>query len=353
MINSSEYSYSYPAILDNIAIFQLGGNDKYLHMSMIQNKKAGARQVIIDTTQHNRRIDNFMIKELGKVPKSRIYQMLRRGEIRVNGGRIKQDYRLQTGDKVRIPPVTLSVSAIKPQPGAHLQDLVRKTVIFENGDLLVLNKPAGLAVHGGSGQINGIIEILRHLRPVDTDLQLVHRLDRETSGCLMIAKNSYCLRWLHECLREGRIQKQYIALLMGNLHERTVEVTAPILKNTNKSGERKAAISESGKHALTEFSRGRQFKQANLTKVVINTGRTHQIRVHAAHIHHPVAGDMKYGDKSFNQDMRKLGLHRLFLHAKALGIPAWPDKQTALHLDAPLPDDLQKVLTALEIQNKN
>ena len=316
---------------------------------MIQNKKEGVRQVIINAGQSNRRIDNFMIKELGKVPKSRIYQMLRRGEIRVNGGRIKQDYRLQTGDKVRIPPVHFSVSEKPEPPGHKLLNLVRDSLIFENEEIIILNKPAGLSVHGGSGQIYGIIEILRNLRPADTDLQLVHRLDRETSGCLMIAKNSFSLRWLHECLREGRIKKQYLALLKGHLHNRTVKVTAPIEKNIAKSGERIATISESGKHALTEFTRTKQFDAATLADVKINTGRTHQIRVHAAFIHHPLAGDTKYGDKTFNQDMRQHGLRRLFLHAKTLGIPAWPGKQKDLVMDSELPDDLQSVLTTLEI----
>ena len=336
----------------NIAIFRCGGNAKYSHMSMIQNKKAGARQVIIDAGQCNRRIDNFMFKELGKVPKSRIYQMLRRGEIRVNGGRIRQDYRLQIGDKIRIPPVHLSVSEKTELPGNNLLNLVRESLIFENEEIIILNKPAGISVHSGSGQAFGIIEILRFLRPADTDLQLVHRLDKETSGCLMIAKNSLSLRWLHECLREGRIQKQYMALLMGHLQNRKVKVTAPIEKNVAKSGERIATISESGKHALTEFTRSKQFERTTLAEVIINTGRTHQIRVHAAFIHHPIAGDTKYGDKSFNQDMRKLGLHRVFLHAKTLGIPAWPGKQKDLVMNSVLPVELQTVLTTLEVTYK-
>lgn len=313
-------------------------------MSMIQNKKAGVRQVVIDAYQHNRRIDNFMFRELGKVPKSRVYQMLRRGEIRVNGGRIKPEYRLQTGDKVRIPPVYVDVHVITEQPGSRLLQLVGDSLIFENADLLVLNKPAGLSVHGGSGQPFGIIEIMRQLRPADIDLQLVHRLDRETSGCLMIAKNSLYLRWLHECLREGRIQKQYLALLMGKLQRQSVEVSVPIQKNIAKSGERIATVSNLGKHALTVFTRTRVFSQATLARVEINTGRTHQIRVHAAHIQHPVAGDSKYGDKNFNQVMRHLGLKRLFLHAQALAIPAWTGKHAGLQLEAALPVDLRSLV---------
>ena len=315
---------------------------------MIQNKKAGVRQVIIDADQHNRRIDNFMFRELGKVPKSRVYQMLRRGEIRVNGGRIKPEYRLQTGDKVRIPPVYVDVQVKTEQPGSRLLQLVGDSLIFENADLLVLNKPAGLSVHGGSGQPYGIIEILRQLRPADIDLQLVHRLDRETSGCLMIAKNSLYLRWLHDCLRKGRIQKQYLALLSGKLQGQSVEVSVPIQKNITKSGERIATVSDLGKHALTVFTRLQVFSQATLARVEINTGRTHQIRVHAAHIHHPVAGDSKYGDKGFNKVMRHLGLKRLFLHAQALALPAWSEKHDGLLLEAALPADLRSLVETFE-----
>ena len=274
--------------------------------------------------------------------------MLRRGEIRVNGGRIKQDYRLQTGDKIRIPPVHIAVSEKPGLPGDKLMGLVRDTLIFENDDMIIINKPAGLSVHSGSGQTFGIIEILRILRPADTDLQLVHRLDRETSGCLMLAKNSFSLRWLHACLREGRIQKQYTALLMGQLHNRTVEVSAPIEKYIEKSRKRISTISASGKAALTVFTRAKMFKQATLTGVRIDTGRTHQIRVHAAHINHPIAGDSKYGDKPFNQEMREFGLRRLFLHARALSIPAWPGRQNELVMESVLPGDLQTVLTTLE-----
>jgi len=328
----------------NIAIFGPGGNAINLYMSMIQNKKAGVRQVVIDANQHNRRIDNFMFRELGKVPKSRVYQMLRRGEIRVNGGRVKPEYRLQTGDTVRIPPVYIDIHVKTEQPGSRLLQLVGDSQIFENADLLVLNKPAGLSVHGGSGQPFGIIEIMRQIRPADMDLQLVHRLDRETSGCLMIAKNTLYLRWLHDCLREGRIQKQYLALLSGKLQTKSVEVSVPIQKNIAKSGERMATVSDLGKHALTIFTRLQIFNQATLARVEINTGRTHQIRVHAAHIQHPVAGDSKYGDKHFNQVMRQLGLKRLFLHAQALVIPARHGKHDGLMLEAALPPDLRSLL---------
>jgi 23S rRNA pseudouridine955/2504/2580 synthase len=316
-------------------------------MSMIQNKKEGVKQVIVGPGDENRRIDNFMRKELGKVPKSRIYQMLRRGEVRVNGGRIKQDYRVRAGDKIRIPPVYSTKLDHPIHPGDALIALIQNSLIFENEDMLAVNKPAGVPVHGGSGRTFGIIEIMRLIRPYDHDLQLVHRLDMDTSGCLMLAKNSISLRWLHECLRENRIEKRYAALVKGQLEEGKVIVTAPIRKFVTKSGERVAVVKETGKHASTEFSRWQEYRQASLVRVTIHTGRTHQIRVHAAHIRHPVAGDTKYGDKRFNQSMRQLGLGRMFLHAQTLVVPSRPGGQAALELNAALPEEFEIILGKL------
>lgn len=311
---------------------------------MIQIKKAGVRQVTVSAAQAGRRIDNFIIRELAKVPKTRIYQMLRRGEVRVNGGRVKQDYRLQAGDQVRIPPVHYRESDKRAVPNKHLMELLRDSVIYENQELIALNKPSGLTVHSGSGQAFGVIEILRHLRPADSELQLVHRLDRDTSGCLLIAKNIDCLRWLHDCLRDGRIEKQYLALLQGRLDGRMLEVSVPVRKNVARSGERMTTATEQGKHALTRFVRQRKYRGATLARVRINTGRTHQIRVHAAYIKHPIAGDGKYGDREFNRKMRKLGLKRLFLHAASLRLPAFPGRQKPLVIESPLPADLEQFL---------
>lgn len=316
-------------------------------MSMIQNKKAGARQVTVTAAQANRRIDNFIIRELAKVPKTRIYQMLRRGEVRVNGGRIKQDYRLQVGDKVRIPPVHYREPEKKAIPDSYLINSVRDSLILENESIIVLNKPAGIAVHGGSAQSLGIIEILRYMRPAEEDLQLVHRLDRDTSGCLLISRNIDSLRWLHECLRTGRIEKQYIALLKGTMQAKSMEVTVPVRKNVSRSGERMTTTAEHGKHARTKIIALQKYGTATLARVLINTGRTHQIRVHASHIRHPIAGDGKYGDRSFNQKMRKLGLKRMFLHASSVKLPAIPGKQKSLLLEAPLAPQLEEFLTHL------
>lgn len=317
-------------------------------MSMIQNKKADVRHIIVNASQKHRRIDNFIIKILGKVPKSRIYQMLRRGEVRVNGGRIKQDYRLQIGDKVRIPPVYIKIIEKNPIPNDYLINLVKDSLIYENSQIIVVNKPAGVVVHGGSGRSFGIIEILRYLRPADSELQLVHRLDAETSGCLLIAKNIDRLRLLHAYLREGKIEKQYIALLKGQLSSKSIEVAEPMQKKLTKSGERIVAITKQGKRALTKFISRKEFRQATLTNVKLYTGRTHQIRVHADHIQHPVAGDTKYGDNLFNKEMRKLGLKRMFLHASELRIPAAHGKEKDLIIEIPLPAMLEEFLLRLE-----
>lgn len=311
---------------------------------MIQNKKAGVRYVTVSAAQANRRVDNFLIRELAKVPKTRIYRMLRRGEIRINGGRVKPDYRLQGGDKVRIPPVHYREREKPAIPNNRLINKVSESLIFENEDIIALNKPAGITVHGGSGQALGIIEILRYMRDGDDGLQLVHRLDRDTSGCLLIAKNIDSLRWLHECLRTGRIEKEYKSLLKGRLRAKQKEVTVPLRKNMVRAGERMAAVTDHGKHARTLFIPLRQYRAATLARVLINTGRTHQIRVHASHIRHPVAGDGKYGDREFNQSMRKLGLKRLFLHASRLRLPAVPGERPELLIEAPLPPDLESFL---------
>ena len=297
--------------------------------------------------QANRRIDNFISRVLVKVPKARIYQMLRRGEVRVNGGRIRQDYRVQVGDDVRIPPVHYREPEQKAIPNSYLINAVSNSLILENKQLIALNKPAGIAVHGGSGQALGVIEILRHLRPADEDLQLVHRLDRDTSGCLLVSKNIDSLRWLHACLRTGGMEKQYIALLKGSMQDKTAEVTVPIRKNVARAGERMAAVNEHGKPARTRFVAMKKYGVATLARVLINTGRTHQIRVHASHIQHPLAGDDKYGDRTFNQKMRKLGLKRLFLHASSLRLPAWPGHQQQLTIEAPLATELSDFLVRL------
>lgn len=263
------------------------------------------------------RIDNFLFKKLRNVPKSRIYKMLRKGEVRVNKKRIHQDYKIQANDIVRIPPFWSESTGAAKTPSATLTKLLLDSIAYEDQGLIIINKPAKVAAHGGSGINFGAIETMRHARPDLKDLELVHRLDRDTSGCLMLAKKHSTLRAIHGLIREGLVKKTYLALLCGQLLKEQ-EVNAPIMKNQLQSGERVVKVSLNGKKALTVFKPLKIYKNATLVEIELHTGRTHQIRVHAAYIGHPVAGDEKYGDKDFNSEMKQLGLNRLFLHAKSL-----------------------------------
>ncbi|MEX2352581.1 MAG: RluA family pseudouridine synthase [Gammaproteobacteria bacterium] len=305
-----------------------------------QSRRCPVRHVQVDAEQAGRRIDNYLTSELRDIPKTRIYQMLRRGEVRVNGKRVRQGYRLEAGEEVRIPPVTLNEAASEPAPREYLLDMIRGAIIYEDRDLIVINKPSGLVVHSGSGRTFGVIELLRFLYPEQADkLQLAHRLDRETSGVLLVTRSLPYLTSLQECFREGKISKHYQALLKGRLEQNPLVVTRPLERNIVRSGERLSSISEAGKSAHTEFRMSRVIKGACLVDIGIKTGRTHQIRVHAASIDHPVAGDDKYGDRTFNRKLKREGLKHLFLHAASVHIPAINGKK-ALRIKAPLPDDL-------------
>jgi len=310
----------------------------------VEPKRLPARQVQVNAEQAGRRIDNYLTSELRDIPKTRIYQMLRRGEVRVNGKRVKQGYRLEEGEQVRIPPVLLVEPDSPENPREYLLNMLKEAVIYQDHNLLVINKPAGLVVHSGSGRTFGVIELLRFLYPKEADkLQLAHRLDRETSGLLLVTRNHPYLASLQQCFVDGRIRKQYQALLKGKLQRNSVIVDKPLERNVKRSGERLSGISESGKNAHTEFRLIRVIKDACLVEVEIKTGRTHQIRVHAASIGHPIAGDEKYGDKNFNQKLKRAGLKHLFLHAAALSIPALNGSK-ALHIKAPLPEDQVKFM---------
>jgi 23S rRNA pseudouridine955/2504/2580 synthase len=312
-------------------------------------KRHPVRHLKVSAEQSGRRIDNFLTSELGDIPKSRIYQMLRRGEVRVDGKRIKQDYRLEQGEEVRIPPVTIDEqdTAVMP-PRDYLLDMIRHAVIHEDANLLVLNKPSGLVVHGGSGRSFGVIELLRILRPQQAaSLQLVHRLDRETSGVLLISKNLRYLTALQQCFKTGTISKRYIALLKGKLTKAVVDVDQPLERSIRKSGERLSGISPDGKAASTEFRPIRIIKDTTLVDVLIRTGRTHQIRVHSASIGHPVAGDDKYGDREFNRKISRTGLKHLFLHAASVRLPAIEGNKP-LQIKAPLPAELEDFVRIYE-----
>ena len=302
------------------------------------------RQVSVSAEEAGQRIDNFLARYLKGVPRSHIYRILRRGEVRVNSGRIKARYKVCAGDTVRIPPVRVSTGqAVSGQVRGGLA----QHVLFEDDRCMVINKPAGLAVHGGSGLSLGLIEALRAERPAAHYLELAHRLDRETSGCLVIAKRRSFLRAFHEQLRAGAVEKYYLALVAGNWAGGELTVDAPLRKNTLQGGERVVRVDADGKAAVSLFRPVDRFNGATLVEVDLKTGRTHQIRVHAAHIGHPLAGDVKYGDAAFNADMRKRGLRRMFLHAHRVVFNDPAGKM--VDVSAPLDDKLKAVLDQLEL----
>jgi len=306
----------------------------------------GVRLVEVSADEAGQRVDNFLARHLKGVPKSVIYRILRRGEVRVNSGRIQAKYKLCAGDRVRIPPVRVAASsaaAIRPGVGLDLEG----RILFENNVCLVLNKPAGIAVHGGSGLSYGVIEALRAARPDAAYLELAHRLDRETSGCLVIAKRRSFLRAFHEQLRQGEVRKHYLALVAGRWQGGKRTVDAPLRKNQLRGGERMVTVDSDGKQAVTIFRPVTRFAGATLVEVELKTGRTHQIRVHAVHIGHPLAGDEKYGDAAFNRQMRDIGLTRLMLHAHLLEFRL-TQAVDAITLSAPLDTGLKAVLDRLE-----
>ncbi len=306
--------------------------------------------VEIDAEYAGQRVDNYLITRLKGVPKSHIYRILRKGEVRANGGRIKPHYRLKMGDKIRIPPIRVSESATPQAINSRLARRLEDAILYEDEDLIVLNKPSGLAVHGGSGVNLGVIEMLRVMRPAQTHLELVHRLDRDTSGCLLVAKKRSRLRQLHDLLRNNELEKTYIALVSGHWPKRKQQVNAPLLKNELKSGERVSRVSAEGKAALTTFKVLATFAETTLMEAKPVTGRTHQIRVHAQYAGHPIIGDTRYGDESVNKMMKSRGIKRLFLHASQIRIPgAGLRSGLELTVTAPLDPDLQKILdTRLE-----
>ena len=301
------------------------------------------RKVTVDPEYAGQRIDNFLRRELPGVPKGRLYRLLRRGEVRVNGGRIKAEYKLRQGDEVRIPPVRLAPAGAPP-PDRQASDISDR-VLSEDKRLLVIDKPSGVAVHGGSGISHGVIELLRHARPEIRDLSLVHRLDRETSGCLVLAKRRSALRELHQKFRDGQVEKNYLALVVGDWQHGEVVVDAPLEVRHRKGGERHVIVSESGKPAETRIRLSRRYGDYSLVQCSPLTGRTHQIRVHAAAAGHPLAGDERYGDEDANRRLKKLGLPRLFLHAQSIAFQ--DDSGNDLHFTAPLADDLERFLGRL------
>lgn len=312
-------------------------------MSILNTPQIKVQNLEINADNDGQRIDNYLMSKLKGVPKSRIYKILRSGEVRVNKGRIKPSHRLVSGDIVRIPPVRVSETQQHPIPERMIKEL-DNSVLFENDDVLILNKPAGLAVHAGSGIAFGVIDILRAGRFANTFIELVHRLDRQTSGCLVLAKSRSALTQLNALFNSNHdVKKQYLALTMGHWDEGKNRIDSPLSKNEVKGGERMVTVNPNGKNAVSLFKTTERFKNSSLVEVTLLTGRTHQIRVHAASEGHPVAGDEKYGDKVFNKQMKAAGLKRMFLHARTLEFYL----DGPISITAPLDDNLRNTIETL------
>jgi 23S rRNA pseudouridine955/2504/2580 synthase len=305
-----------------------------------------AQFVTITEEEAGQRIDNYLLRVCKGVPKSHIYRILRSGEVRVNKGRIDQLYRLESGDVVRIPPVRVAQRAAgSAAPGAEFD------IVFEDTHLLVIDKPAGIAVHGGSGVSYGVIEQLRAARPDAKFLELVHRLDRETSGLLLLAKKRSALTNLHEQMRAGHTDKRYLTLVAGDWKNPRQHIKLPLHKYTTPEGERRVVVQAGGMESHTVFNLLRKWDKFALLEAELKTGRTHQIRVHLASSGFPIAGDDKYGDFALNKqlqkaDARRGALRRMFLHAHQITF-THPDSGEQMTLNAPLPAECERFLVSL------
>jgi 23S rRNA pseudouridine955/2504/2580 synthase len=311
-----------------------------------KKQKSAVRQESIESEVAGQRLDNYLLSALRGVPRSHVYRLIRSGQVRVNSGRVQPSYRLKAGDRVRVPPVASAPSAALAVADDRL-DWLNERILYEDQRLLVLDKPAGLAVHGGSGVSLGCIEALRALRGESKELELVHRLDRSTSGCLLVAKRRSALRILHALLREGAVDKRYLALVKGRWPQGTTAIDVP-LRTRRTAAEHHVQVDSDGKLARSSFRLIEPFgARASFVEAAIATGRTHQIRVHAAHFGHPVAGDDRYGDRQFNASLADLGLRRMFLHAHSVAF-RWPDTGEDFSVSVPLPPELANLLTVLE-----
>ncbi|MBT8141153.1 MAG: RluA family pseudouridine synthase [Gammaproteobacteria bacterium] len=305
------------------------------------------------------RLDNYLLREFKDLPRSHLYRLVRTGQVRINKKRCKPMQKLSAGDQIRLPPKMVlerqeNLEA-KPQLslGSKLAERLQNSILFEDERLLIIDKPSGMAVHGGSGISLGVIEAMRLLKPQQQYLELVHRLDRSTSGCLVLAKKRSALRELHRQIRDNEVKKQYLTLLKDHWSDRA-RVDLPLDVEHRKGGERHVVVSEKGKKSLSHFNRLQHYiaeknknLKVSLMQVDLETGRTHQIRVHAQAKQHPVAGDDRYGDREFNKQLKKLGLKRLFLHAHNIEF-THPKSGEELSISAPLPDDLSRLIDKLK-----
>tara|TARA_R110000868_G_scaffold8205_3_gene42493 strand:+ start:88996 stop:89934 length:939 start_codon:yes stop_codon:yes gene_type:complete len=300
----------------------------------------------ITSDEAGQRVDNYLMAQFRQVPKSRIYRAVRKGEVRIDKKRVKAEYKLQAGDKIRIPPLRVPEKTETSKAGDGLTKLLLKRILYEDDGMFIINKPSGLAVHAGSGVEIGLIEALRQMYPKLKHMDLAHRLDRETSGCIIVAKKRSVLRELHRMLREHEMEKSYQCLCKGRWRGEKQVVKLALEKNHLQSGERVVRVDREGKPSQTTFYVLQHFADATLMRADLQTGRTHQIRVHAAAVKHPVVGDSKYGHREFDKTMRQFGVKRLFLHAWRLAFIA-PTTGQRLEVIAELDDDLQQSINRL------
>lgn len=312
--------------------------------------RSGVQYLNVSADQAGQRIDNFLITKLKGMPKSRIYRLLRKGEVRINKKRIDASYRLMKGDVLRLPPVFLEEKAKQVPPSKTTEALLAGRILYEDANVLIINKPSGMSVHVGSTVRVGVIEAMRHMYPKLTHLELVHRLDSETSGCLVLAKKRSILRELHAQLREGTVKKIYWALTQGKWKDSELRVDLSLHKDYQDGGKHVVEVNQKGKTALTVFHTIKSYKrEASLMEVKLFTGRTHQIRVHAQHRGHPIAGDDRYGDAEFNKYVRQLGLKRMFLHARSIDFTL-PSLNQHIRVEAPLDPELEAIIEELEMR---
>lgn len=312
---------------------------------------ANVRFVEVTEEDEGQRVDNFLMRHLRKAPRTLIYRIIRKGEVRVNKGRVKVSTRLKAGDCVRIPPVSVPEKVevdISDIPHAQLQR-IEASILFEDKDLMVINKPSGIAVHGGGGLNWGLIEVVRVLRPLAKRLELVHRIDRDTSGCLLIAKKASVLKALHAQIRENQFDKRYLAIVMGRWPKNVQKVNLPLHKAHLKDGGWHVSVDQRGKEAISYFRLEQALNGCDLMSVKLKTGRTHQIRVHALAQGCALLGDDRYGDRSLNKKFRPLGMKRLALHAQFLGF-THPVTQEKMLFEAPLYSDFKQIINTLKIK---
>lgn len=314
---------------------------------------ANVRFVEVTEEDEGQRVDNFLMRHLRKAPRPLIYRIIRKGEVRVNKGRVKVSTRLKVGDRVRIPPVSVPEKVevdVSDIPHAQLQR-IEASILFEDKDLMVINKPSGIAVHGGGGLNWGLIEIVRVLRPLAKRLELVHRIDRDTSGCLLIAKKASVLKALHAQIREHQFDKRYLAIVMGRWPKNVQKVNLPLYKAHLKEGGWHVSVDQRGKEAVSYFRLEQALKGCDLMSIKLKTGRTHQIRVHALAQGCALLGDDRYGDRSVNKKFRPLGMKRLALHAQFLGF-IHPVTEEKMLFEAPLYSDFKQIINTLTIKEE-